>query len=117
MAAYTQGETWRKEMISYLEENIRFLENHFAQELPAFKLWRPMASFIVWIDCRALKLSKEQLHDAFVNHGRLALNEGHSFGPGGEGFMRLNIGVPRSTLVRALKGFEAVSAYAKSINI
>lgn len=115
IAAYQQGEAWRREVVQYLEANVCFVEDYLAKHLPEFKVWRPMASFILWLDCRALQLNQEQLHEAFVNHGLLALNEGHTFGPGGEGFMRLNIGVPRHILQRALERFEAVKAYAKNV--
>lgn len=65
------------------------------------------ASFLVWIDCRALGLSHEQLVDLFVNKAHLALNDGEMFGKGGEGFMRMNVGSPRSVLLKARQQLEA----------
>ena len=47
-------------------------------------------------------ISHKELIDLFVNKARLALNDGEMFGPGGEGFMRLNVGCPRSVLKEAL---------------
>ena len=106
IAAYSQGESWRKQMLAYIEENIRFVEEYCQQHLPKIKPWRPEASFLVWIDCRPLGLQHDELVDLFVNRAHLALNDGAMFGPGGEGFMRLNVGTPRSILLQALLQLE-----------
>lgn len=102
IAAFQQGEEWRRQMLAYLEENILFVENYCRENLPQIHPWRPQASFLVWLDCRALGLNHDQLIDLFVNRARLALNDGAMFGTGGEGFMRLNVGTPRAVLEKAL---------------
>ena len=106
IAAYSQGESWRRQMLAYIEENIRFVEEYCHQHLPKIKPWRPEASFLVWLDCRPLGLQHDELIDLFVNRAHLALNDGAMFGPGGEGFMRLNVGTPRSILLQALIQLE-----------
>ena len=106
IAAYSQGESWRRQMLAYIEENIRFVEEYCQQHLPKIKPWRPEASFLVWLDCRPLGLQHDELIDLFVNRALLALNDGAMFGPGGEGFMRLNVGTPRSILLQALIQLE-----------
>lgn len=103
IAAYSQGEKWRRQMLRYVEENIRFVEDFFHAQMPQIKPLRPQASFLVWLDCRALGLNHDQLIDLFVNKARLALNDGAMFGPGGEGFMRMNVGTPRAVLQQALQ--------------
>lgn len=107
IAAYRQGEQWRQQMVSYIEENVRFVEDYCREHLPQIRPWRPQASFLVWLDCRALGLSHDALVDLFVNRARLALNDGAMFGTGGEGFMRLNVGTPRSILRQALQQLAA----------
>lgn len=107
IAAYRQGEQWRQQMVSYIEENVRFVEDYCRERLPQIRPWRPQASFLVWLDCRALGLSHDALVDLFVNRARLALNDGAMFGTGGEGFMRLNVGTPRSILRQALQQLAA----------
>ena len=102
IAAYTQGEDYRQQMLRYIEDNIRFVENYCREHLPKIKPWRPQASFLVWIDCRDLGLSHDALVDLFVNRAHLALNDGAMFGIGGSGFMRLNVGAPRAVLRQAL---------------
>ncbi|MBP5319191.1 MAG: PatB family C-S lyase [Paludibacteraceae bacterium] len=102
-AAFEQGETWRRELIAYLEDNVRFVEDFFGKQLLDIRVWRPQASYLVWLDCRGLGLSHSQLIDLFVNKARLALNDGAIFGNEGSGFMRLNVGCPRSMLQPALE--------------
>ena len=103
IAAYRHGEKWRRQMLSYIEDNIRFLEDYCRDQLPLIRPLRPQASFLVWLDCRALGLSHDALVDLFVRRARLALNDGAMFGPGGDGFMRLNVGTPRALLLQALQ--------------
>lgn len=102
IAAYKYGEEWRRQMLAYVEDNILFVEDYCREHLPQIRPLRPEASFLVWLDCRELGLSHKQLVDLFVNHARLALNDGAMFGPGGEGFMRMNVGTPRALLLEAL---------------
>lgn len=102
IAAFRQGEEWRKQMLEYVEENIDFVVDYLEQHIPSIHALRPQASFLVWLDCRALGLDHEALVDLFVNKARLALNDGEMFGPGGQGFMRMNVGTPRSVLKQAL---------------
>lgn len=122
IAAYTQGNEWRQQMLKYIEGNILFTEDFFANlvadssqsdscskpDSSSQQLIipiRPQSSFLVWLDCRnlcsKLGLSHEDLVDLFVNKAKLALNSGVAFGPGGEGFMRLNVGSSRELLEKA----------------
>lgn len=102
IAAFKYGEEWRKQMLSYIEGNIMFVEKYLGEHLPQIKPLRPQASFLVWLDCRALGLGHDALVDLFVNGARLALNDGEMFGKGGEGFMRMNVASPRSVIAEAL---------------
>ena len=110
MAAFKHGENWRQQMLRYLECNIRFVEEYCLKNIPQIRPLRPQASFLVWLDCRKLGLSHEELTDLFVNKAGLALNDGEMFNPEGEGFMRLNIGTPRDILKEAMdKLLDAVT--------
>lgn len=115
VAAFTQGETWRHEMLSYVEGNIRYVERFLQDHIPAIRAVRPEASFLVWLDCRGLYMDHDRLQDFFVNHARLALNDGEMFDTAGDpnaplhnahsagrGFMRLNVGCPRAVLEHAM---------------
>lgn len=102
VAAFTKGEEWRQQMLSYVESNVEFVIDYCAKHIPQIRPMRPEASFLVWLDCREMQLSSDEMVDFFVNKTRLAMNNGAMFGPGGEGFMRLNVGTPRCILEEAL---------------
>ena len=102
-AAYTQGDEWLEQCLAYVQGNIAYVEAYLRENLPAIQAMRPQASYLVWLDCRELGLSQEALVDFFVSGARLALNDGAMFGKEGEGFMRMNVGCPRSILEQALK--------------
>ncbi len=102
MAAFNEGEEWRRQMLHYIEGNIMFVENYLKENIPQIKPLRPQASFLVWLDCRGLRLQHDALIHLFVDEAGLALNDGEMFGKGGEGFMRMNIASPRAVLREAL---------------
>lgn len=110
IAAFKEGEAWRKQMLSYVEKNILFVEDYCRQHLPKIKPLRPDASFLVWLDCRELGLSHDELVDLFVRRAHLALNDGEMFGQGGQGYMRMNVGCPRATLEEALRRLKSALA-------
>ena len=113
IAAYTECDNWRREMLEYIEENILFIEKFCKDELQgAIIPIRPQSSFLIWLDCRELchrlfdETNQAKLVDLFVNKARLALNDGAAFGPGGEGYMRLNIGCGREVLQQAMESLK-----------
>lgn len=103
MAAYNKGAEWRKEMLSYVEDNIDFVISYLSENIPRIKALRPQASFLVWLDCRGLGLGHDELQQLFVEKAGEFLNDGLMFGEEGQGFMRLNVGCPRSVLAMALE--------------
>lgn len=105
-AAYTYGAEWLQQMRSYVIENVNFVDEYLKKNIPQIKVYRPQASFLVWLDCRELKLTQPELVQLFEDKAGLALNDGTMFGKEGEGFMRLNIGCPRSILNQALESLK-----------
>lgn len=102
-AAYTKGEPWLEELLPYIEGNINAVVDFCERNIPQIRAYKPEASFLVWLDCHALGLDSAGLDDLFINHARLALNNGAMFGSGGDGFMRLNVACPRGVLLDSLK--------------
>lgn len=101
--AYEKGEEWMNELRTYIEENIKFVDKYIKTHSSKIKVIIPEASFLIWLDCRELKLSQKELNSLFINKAHLALNDGAMFGKEGNGFMRMNVGCPRSTLEKAIK--------------
>lgn len=108
IAAFRHGADWRRQMLGYVEGNIEFLEKFCRERIPQIRPLRPQASFLVWLDCRALGLDHDSLNRLFIDEAGLALNDGEMFSPGGEGFMRLNVGTSRTILKDALESLEKV---------
>ena len=106
-AAYREGEEWLAQLLDYLRGNIDYTEAFLRERIPAIGMIRPEASYLIFLDCRRLGLAQPELVNLFVDKAHLALNDGTMFGRGGEGFMRLNAGCPRSVLRRALEQLEA----------
>ncbi|WMX58463.1 PatB family C-S lyase [Peribacillus sp. R9-11] len=101
-AAYREGLPWLKDMIAYIEENIKVAEEFIAAEIPALNVMHPDASYLLWIDCRDLGLNDKEIKERLIHQGKLALEPGSKYGPGGEGFVRMNIGCSRSVLLDGL---------------
>ena len=89
-------------MLEYVQENVVFVSDYLSVNIPQIVAVKPQASFLVWLNCKMLHLEHNELIDLFVNKAHLALNDGEAFGPGGEGFMRMNVAAPRSVLKKAL---------------
>lgn len=103
VAAYRNAEEWRRQLVEYIEGNVRFVEEYCREHMPKIRPLRPQASFLVWLNCRDLNLNHDQLLDLFIDKAHLALNDGEMFGQGGEGFMRLNVGSPRAYVKEGLE--------------
>lgn len=101
-AAFTLGNDWRKEMLLYVEENVAYAMDFFATHLSKAKVMPPEASFLLWIDFSAYGHCSETLQKKMLHQGKIAMNQGTTFGPGGEQHLRLNIGTARATLKEAL---------------
>ena len=102
-AAYRDGEAWLEELKSYLHCNVNYLKDFLARKLPSIKLVEPEGTYLMWLDFRELGFSPLELEKFMLEKAELWLNDGPSFGAGGEGFQRMNIACPRATLEKALE--------------
>ncbi|HPR30451.1 MAG TPA: PatB family C-S lyase [Prolixibacteraceae bacterium] len=104
-AAYREGHEWLQELRLYLDGNARFVASFLSERMPRVKLMKPESTFLLWIDLSGLGLKPEDAFQRLVQAG-LGLSPGWLFGTGGEAFVRMNIGCPRSLLGQALVLFE-----------
>lgn len=100
-AAYREGESWRKAVLMYIEANRDFVREYVGEHMPQIKLATLEGTYLQWMDCRALALPTAPAA-WFVEHAKVALNDGAMFGEGGEGFVRMNLATSRVTLTQAL---------------
>ena len=104
-AAYNEGEEWLDQLIDYLHANYLYMRDFCREHLPEFPITVLEGTYLVWMDCRKLGMSSEELERRLVSEARLWLNAGTMYGADGEGFMRWNIACPRNTLTEGLKRF------------
>jgi len=109
-AAYNEGEEWLTQLLDYVSGNFDFIKKYFNENIPKIKPNVPDATYLIWLDCRGLDMTNEELRDFMIHKAGLGLNEGCSFGRSLSGYMRLNAACPRSVLEQALKQLkEAVN--------
>ena len=109
--AYNEGEEWLAQMLEYVEANIDFMEQYLKDNMPKMGMIRPQASFLVFLDARGLGLPHDKLVEFFIREAKVGMNDGAMFGEEGSGYMRMNLGCPRSVLEKALNQIKA--AYDK----
>jgi cystathionine beta-lyase len=101
---------WLRALRLYLTENRDFMVEFIQRELIGIRTTIPEATYLAWLDCtdlvRTARISGTP-HEYFLRQAKVALNEGKDFGSGGEGFVRLNFGCPRATLVEALNRMKS----------
>ena len=105
-AAYAHGNEWHKQLIEYLEGNVDLVRSFLKEKLPNVKLIEPEATYLLWLDFRELGLTQPELVKLIIGKAHLGLNDGAAFGSEGTGFMRLNIGCPKSILLEGLQRLE-----------
>lgn len=105
-SAFRYGDDYLAQLRAYLAGNLRFFTDFLETRLPELKLIRPEGTYLGWVDMRGLGLGPAELQDFIRNKARLALDDGYAFGPGGEGFQRVNLACPRSIVVEALDRLE-----------
>ncbi len=104
-AAYRHGADWLAQLIGYIWENYRFMQDFCRDALPALPLTRLEGTYLVWMDCRALPFTSDELERRLLTEARLWLNAGTMYGAAGQGFMRWNIACPRAVLAEGLNRF------------
>ena len=97
-AAYNFGEAWLNELLSYIKQNILYMENYLSTHLPTIKSTPIEGTYLGWLDFRELGLSGEALKQFLQEQAQLFLTGGHYFGSGGNGFMRINLACPHQVL-------------------
>jgi cystathionine beta-lyase len=111
IAAYSAGHKWLDELLDYVDHNIDFAADYCRKMIPEIIPVVPEATYMMWLDCRKLGMTGKELQNFFVNKAGVGMNEGSTFGPGGEGFMRINLATTHQTVMQALEQIEkAVSS-------
>ena len=99
---YENGHEWLAQMTTYLKGNVDYIADFLKNNLTEVMLPMPEGTYQIWLDFRKLELNNEELAKFLAKEAGIALNQGHTYGPGGNGFMRMNIASPRSMIVQAM---------------
>ncbi|UQX09632.1 MalY/PatB family protein [Candidatus Mycobacterium methanotrophicum] len=107
IAAYNDGAGWLDELLIYLQKNRDHLAAALPERCPGLKINVPEATYMSWVDFRALNLPTEPA-EHLLSEAKVALNPGIPFGATvGSGFARLNFGTTRAILDRAIDAIAA----------
>ena len=101
--AYREGEAWLDELLIYLRDTRDSVTAFLATHLPEIKIIQPEGTYLLWLDCRTLDMTDAQLKHFFIHEAGVGMSPGILFGNEGSGFMRLNIGAPRRTILSVLE--------------
>jgi cystathionine beta-lyase len=106
LAAYQHGGDWLRELLLYLAANRDYVADFVTRSMPGVRVTVPEATYLAWLDCREAGISGNPL-EFFLQQAGVALNDGATFGPGGEGFVRLNFACSRALLTEGLERMRA----------
>jgi cystathionine beta-lyase len=98
-SAYAKGSEWLSELKAYIQDNIKLARTY----LNKVKLVKPEGTYLLWLDFRDYGLTQEELQRKIEDEAGLWLDSGTMFGQEGNGFWRMNIACPKTTLLEALE--------------
>ena len=109
-AAYQKGENWLAEILNYLDKNREFLFSYLTDNIPEIEFHKPEGTYLAWLDCANLRLKRSPFR-FFLEHAKVALNDGKQFSDSASHFVRLNFACPRSMLTQALERMRDAVEY------
>ena len=116
ISAYDESEEWLEELKEVLYENKRIVRKYLEDELPIIKLVECDATYLLWLDCSALKVPSKVLSEFLRTNQGLFLSAGIDFGENGNNFLRMNIACPKDLLEDGLRRLKAGVIALNNIN-
>ena len=108
--AYDKGDEWYEKMIDYVKANILFVKDYVKKNIPGVSVIDGEGTYLMWLDFRGTGLSGTEIDRKIIYEAKLWLDSGKIFGKTGTGFQRVNVAVPRSTVVECLERIKAAFA-------
>lgn len=112
IAAYREGAPWLDALRDYLAGNLAWVADTLNDAFPTLNWRPPQATYLAWLDLRPLGLDDAALQQRLIHQQKVAIMPGATYGPEGAGFLRLNVGCPRSKLEqgvsRLIAGIESL---------
>jgi cystathionine beta-lyase len=121
-AAMSEGDEWLDQLLPYIDRNHDLVESFLSDKVPHVKYRKAQGTYLAWLDVSAVidrigakRTAEEESRTSakpvtptmvaerwFVDHAKVQLNPGHTYGTGGEGCMRMNIATSRKLVELAL---------------
>lgn len=105
-AAYSKSKPWLTKVNSYIDDNLKFLEEYLNEHLPKIKYIIPEGTYLAWLDFSEYNLSDDEIIHRMLNKGKVAFNKGVLFGKDGKQYQRINVACSREILNEALIRIE-----------
>ena len=103
MVGYTRCDDYVDQLCDYIRGNMELVEQFVKEHFPDMRFAMPQATYLAWIDVRAVPFSSEELQEALVHIGKVAIMKGETYGNNGKGYLRMNCGCPRAKLLEGLQ--------------
>lgn len=112
IAAYRHGEPWLDALRAYLEGNLHYVAQRLNGAFAQLNWQPPQSTYLAWLDLRPLGLDDMALQQALIEQQKVAIMPGYTYGDEGRGYLRLNVGCPRSKvdagITRLISAIESV---------
>lgn len=105
-AAYSKSKPWLTKVNSYIDDNLKFLEEYLNEHLPKIKYIIPEGTYLAWLDFSEYNLSDDEIIHRMLNKGKVAFNKGVLFGKDGKQYQRINVACSREILNEVLIRIE-----------
>ena len=105
-AAYKHGSEWLDQMLDYVHKNVKYVIDLMNNKMSKVKVIQPEGTYLIWINLKEFGLNHPTLKEMMIHKVKVGLNDGLTFGMGGEGFFRMNVACPKTTVVKAMDRFQ-----------
>ena len=103
-AAYEHGGAWLEALKDYIDQNLALVGRFLQAHIPEAGFTMPEATYFAWLDLRRVLPHGTDLPLFFANNAGVLLEGGDGMFVGNaEGFVRLNLAIPRATLQTGLQ--------------
>lgn len=100
-AAYGPAAYYADELCAYISENMRTLTEYLRRSLPGVRIAREQATYLLWVDLTHCGVPADRVMRVLLDRARVAPDPGEWFGDGCVGYVRLNVAMPRATILAA----------------
>ncbi len=101
-AALREGEEWLTQLLKHIESNIDYVDTYLKENIPQITFRKPEGTYLIWLNCKNLNMSADELKIFMIEKAGLALSDGRGFGSNGEGYVRINVACSIDVLEKAL---------------